>query len=134
MDKDVLQKELTFKTTKSSGAGGQHVNKVASKVVLFFDVKNSNGLNDVEKERIYKNIGSRLTAEKVLILSSEDSRSQFQNKAKVVKRFLQFIEKALVVPKKRLPAKPSKASIKRVKDKKSQRGLLKQLRKKPSLD
>lgn len=134
MDTEVLVKELTFKATRSSGAGGQHVNKVASKVVLFFDVENSTGLNGREKLLIYKNTGNRLTAEKVLMLSCEDSRSQFQNKAKVTQRFLKFIDKALFVPKIRLQAKPSKTSIKKVKEKKSQRGALKQLRKKPKLE
>lgn len=134
MDTEVLVKELTFKATRSSGAGGQHVNKVASKVVLFFDVEHSTGLTDREKLLIYKNAGNRLTVEKVLMLSCEDSRSQFQNKAKVIQRFLKFIDKALFVPKKRLQAKPSKASIKKVKEKKSQRGALKQLRKKPKLE
>ena len=134
MNKVILQKELTYKAIRSSGAGGQHVNKVSSKVVLSFDLPASQGLNNREKSLLYKNIATRLTNEKILILGCDDSRSQMQNKNKVVERFFTIIKAGLFVAKRRIKAKPSKNSIKRVKEKKSQRGKLKNLRKKPSLD
>ena len=134
MNKAVLQKEITYKAIRSSGAGGQHVNKVSSKVVLSFDVYNSQGLNWKEKSLLYKNIASRLTNDKILLLSCDESRSQLQNKHKVVERFFEILKSGLFVAKRRVASKPSKNSIKRIKEKKSQRGKLKKLRKKPSLD
>ncbi|AZQ64965.1 aminoacyl-tRNA hydrolase [Flammeovirga pectinis] len=132
MNKEILIKELQFKAIRSSGAGGQHVNKVSSKVVLSFDVAKSEGLNSREKTLLYKNISSRLTNEKELQLACDDSRSQVQNKNKVIDRFFDLLKVGLFVPKKRLASKPSKASIKRMKDKKKKRGDLKKLRQKPN--
>lgn len=132
MDKEYLIKELNFKAIRSSGAGGQHVNKVSSKVVLSFDVAHSKGLSSREKTLLYKTVSSRLTNEKILILACDDNRSQLLNKNKVVERFLEVLKAGLFVPKKRLASKPSKASIKRMKDKKKKRGELKNSRKKPT--
>ena len=131
MNKEFLINELLFKAIKSSGAGGQHVNKVSSKVVLSFDVAQSNALSSGEKNRLYKTLSSKLTNEKILLLSCDDSRSQMQNKNKVIERFLELLKVGLYVPKKRLASKPSKASIQRMKDKKKKRGELKNSRKKP---
>jgi ribosome-associated protein len=134
VNKPVLLKELTFKAIRSSGAGGQHVNKVSSQVVLSFDVSGSKGLVWREKSLLYKNIAARLTNEKILILSCDDVRSQLQNKNKVIERFFEIIKAALHVPKRRIASKPSKNSIKRMKAKKGRRGDLKKLRQKPGLD
>ena len=134
MNKAVLLKELTFKAIRSSGAGGQHVNKVSSQVVLSFDVSSSTGLNSREKALLYKNIATRLTNDNILILSCDESRSQLQNKTKVIERFFEIIKAGVFVAKRRIAAKPSKNSIKRIKDKKDQRGKLKQSRQKPRLD
>ncbi len=134
MNQETLIKELKYKAIRSSGAGGQHVNKVSSKVVLSFDVANSKGLSTREKIRLYKNLASRLTKERILILSCEESKSQLQNKNRVIERFSEVIEAGLYVPKRRLKSKPSKASIKRVKDGKRKRAELKASRKKPSMD
>lgn len=134
MNKTILLKELTFKAIRSSGAGGQHVNKVSSKVVLSFDLQSSEGISDREKKLLLKNISTRLTSEYILILSCDDSRSQLQNKTKVIQRFFQVLKSGLYVPKKRLAAKPSKSAIKKGKEDKSKRSQLKQLRKKPNMD
>jgi ribosome-associated protein len=134
VNKPVLLKELTFKAIRSSGAGGQHVNKVSSQVVLSFDVSGSKGLVWREKSLLYKNIAARLTNEKILILSCDDVRSQLQNKNKVIERFFEIIKAGLHVPKRRIASKPSKNSIKRMKAKKGRRGDLKKLRQKPGLD
>jgi ribosome-associated protein len=131
MNKEILIKELQFKAIRSSCAGGQHVNKVSSKVVLSFDVAQSKGLTNREKTQLYKTWASRLTQEKILLLACDDNRSQLQNKNKVIERFFELMKLGLFVPKKRLASKPSKASIKRMKDKKKKRGDLKGLRKKP---
>ena len=134
MDKEVVEQELKFKAVRSSGAGGQHVNKVSTKIELFFDVENSNGLSDNEKERAFKKLRTRLTKENVLLLQSDESRSQHKNKEVAIKRFFEIIENALKVPKKRRKTRPSKTAIeKRLKTKK--RAAQKKMnRKRPNLE
>ncbi|KQB37989.1 Protein chain release factor B-like protein [Flavobacterium daejeonense] len=123
--------ELQFKAVRSSGAGGQNVNKVSSKVVLSFDLKNSKALSEEEKALLEMNLASRLTGDLILILNCDEDRSQLKNKEIVTKRFLQIIQKALVVPKIRKATKVPKSVIKkRIKDKKNLSDL-KQSRKKP---
>lgn len=112
--------ELIFKAVRSSGAGGQNVNKVSSKVVLSFDLNKSNALSEEEKELVLLKLNSRLTTEGILILNCDEDRSQLKNKAIVTKRFLDLIQKALVVPKIRKATKIPKSVIrKRIKDKKN---------------
>jgi len=133
MDKDKIISELTFKAVRSSGAGGQNVNKVSSKVVLTFDLINSQSLSDEEKERIQKKLKSKLTLDGILILNCDEDRSQLKNKEIVIKRFLELIEKSLVIPKERKATKIPKSVIeKRLKDK-SSTSEIKQNRKKPDL-
>ncbi|HTG66830.1 MAG TPA: peptide chain release factor-like protein, partial [Flavobacterium sp.] len=72
--------ELQYKAVRSSGAGGQNVNKVSSKVVLSFDLKNSQALSEEEKLRLETNLSSRLTTDLVLILNCDEDRSQLKNK------------------------------------------------------
>lgn len=134
MDVPTLINELNFKAIRSSGAGGQHVNKVSSKMVLSFDLKNSEGLNQREKRLLLKSIANRLTTDGILSISCDDSRSQFQNKEKVIKRFLEIIKTGLIVDKKRIATKPTKGSKERKLDAKQKRGQIKSLRKKPKLD
>tara|TARA_Y100001933_G_scaffold92791_1_gene93557 strand:- start:628 stop:1032 length:405 start_codon:yes stop_codon:yes gene_type:complete len=134
MDKSILIKELSFKTARSSGAGGQHVNKVSSKVILSFDLENSEGLNMREKKLLKKAMSSRLTKEGVLNLSCEESKSQHQNKDLVIKRFLSILKKGVIVPKRRIATKPTKASKRKNLDEKKRRGQTKALRNKPRLD
>lgn len=134
MDKSILINELTYKTTRSSGAGGQHVNKVSSRVILSFDLNTSNGLSIREKSLLRKSISCRLTKENILLLSCDESKSQHQNKDKVIKRFLDILSKGLIVPKRRIATKPTKASKRRKVDAKKKRGQTKVLRKKPKLE
>lgn len=134
MQSNLLIKELTFKNTRSSGAGGQHVNKVSSKVILSFDLVNSTVLTENQKIRLLDKLANRLTNESILILSCDETRSQFQNKELVIERFLELLKAGLIVPKKRRPTKPSKTSVKKKLDDKTKKGLKKVLRKKPKLD
>jgi ribosome-associated protein len=114
-----------------SGAGGQNVNKVSSKVVLTFDINTSQALEMDEKELIVAKLKTKLTSENILILNCDEDRSQLKNKTIVTKRFLELIEKALVVPKKRKTTKIPKSVIeKRLKDK-STTSEIKENRKKP---
>ena len=110
--KDIIR-ELQFKAVRSSGAGGQHVNKVSSKVELTFDVENSISLSEKEKDLLYKNLTTKLTKEKILILFCDESRSQHRNKELVVERFLELLAAGLTRPKKRKKTKPSKESVKK---------------------
>jgi ribosome-associated protein len=112
--------ELQYKAVRSSGAGGQNVNKVSSKVVLSFDLKNSRALSEEEKMRLETKLSSRLTSDLVLILNCDEDRRQLKNKAIVTKRFLDIITAGLHIPKIRKATKIPKSVIrKRIKDKKS---------------
>ena len=120
MEKDKLISELQFKAVRSSGAGGQNVNKVSSKVVLSFDLKNSNAISNEEKNLLETNLSSRLTNDQILILNCDEDRSQLKNKEIVIKRFFSIIEKGLYIPKIRKATKIPKSVIrKRLKDKKT---------------
>ena len=134
MNKDTIYKELLFKAVRSSGAGGQHVNKVSSKVELYFDLASSEAFAEKEKQLLLKNLSNRINKEGVIKIYSSESRSQHTNKEKVVKRLFKIIEKGLIVPKKRRPTKMSRAQkIKRL-DNKTKHATKKILRKKPTLE
>jgi ribosome-associated protein len=126
--------EVQYKAVRSSGAGGQNVNKVSSKVVLTFEIDPSQGLRDEEKELLKVNLSSRLTTDFVLILNCDENRSQFRNKEIVTKRFLEVIKKGLEVPKIRKPTKIPKSAIRKRLKNKNNASQIKQNRKKPNLD
>ncbi|MBJ7880062.1 alternative ribosome rescue aminoacyl-tRNA hydrolase ArfB [Gelidibacter salicanalis] len=113
MNKDLLQSELEFKAVRSSGAGGQNVNKVASKVELSFDLENSSGLTEDEKTLLTRTIANRLTKENVLLLQCEESRSQHTNKELIIQRFFELLKEGLIVPKKRIPTRTPRAAVKK---------------------
>tara|TARA_R110002050_G_scaffold67988_2_gene147414 strand:+ start:1536 stop:1970 length:435 start_codon:yes stop_codon:yes gene_type:complete len=119
LNKDQILTELQFKAIRSSGPGGQHANKVSSKVELSFELNTSNGLTEREKKKIQLKLDSKLTNDGVLILQCDESRSQHKNKQLVIKRFFKLLEKSLIVPKPRKKSKPTRSSIeKRLKGKK----------------
>ena len=133
MDLVYLQKEVQYKAIRSAGPGGQHVNKVSSKIVLTFDVASSQAITPEEKQRLIEKWESRLSKELQLQLTCDESRSQIQNKTRVWKRFLVLIETALAVPKTRKETKVPKSAIrKRLQDKQSW-SALKKMRRKPDL-
>jgi ribosome-associated protein len=120
MEIQTILSEVKYKAVRSSGAGGQNVNKVSSKVVLTFDLQNSQGFSLDEKLLLETNLQNRLTTDLVLILNCDEDRSQLKNKEIVTKRFLEIIKKGLHVPKERKPTKIPKSVIrKRIKDKKN---------------
>ena len=119
MDEEQILRELEYKAVRSSGPGGQHANKTATKVELSFDVENSRGLSDDERERILKKLSNRISKESLLKMSSEDSRSQHANKDMVTTNFLNELKNALKKPRRRKKTKPTHASkMKRLKKKK----------------
>ncbi|WP_418508599.1 alternative ribosome rescue aminoacyl-tRNA hydrolase ArfB [Corallibacter sp.] len=131
---EALIAELVFKAVRSSGAGGQHVNKTASKVALYFDVEASQVLTEEQKALLIKNLKSRLTLNHVLILQCGESRSQHKNKDTVTARFLEVINQGLVVPKKRKKTKtPKVEKLKRLSNKRQQ-SEKKASRKPPKID
>jgi ribosome-associated protein len=133
MNTEIILTELSYKAVRSSGAGGQNVNKVSSKVMLTFDLKNSLAFEEEEKELALTKLKSKLTLEGILILNCDEDRSQLKNKEIVTKRFLELIKKSLVVPKERKATKiPRSVVEKRLKDKSSQ-SEIKQNRRRPEI-
>lgn len=133
MDKEKIISELSFKAVRSSGAGGQNVNKVSSKVVLTFDLNASQCLSDEEKELISNKIKTKLTSENILILNCDEDRSQLKNKEIVIKRFLEIITKALIIPKPRKATKIPRSIIEKRLKNKASNSEIKQNRRKPEL-
>ena len=129
-----LLKELKFKAIRSSGAGGQHVNKVSSKIELTFDIENSFSLTQNEKKLLKTKLHSKLSKENILVLFCDETRSQHRNKEIIIKRLLELLKTNLIIPKKRKPTKPSRGSLKRKAENKKRVSVKKALRKKPKID
>ncbi len=134
MEKEQLISELSFKAVRSSGSGGQHVNKVATKVELYFDLENSSVLTKEKKEKLKEFLSKKLNKDGILILQCSQTRSQLKNKELVIKKFFELIEKGLKEQKKRIPTKIPKSVIKKRLAKKQQIAKKKANRKKPDID
>jgi ribosome-associated protein len=120
MEAEKILAELQFKAVRSSGAGGQNVNKVSSKVVLTFNLTFSPSLSEEEKLLLSEKLKTKVTSEGLLILNCDEDRSQVKNKEIVIKRFLKLIQNALIIPKKRKPTKIPRSVIeKRLKSKRT---------------
>ncbi len=120
LEKD-FSSEFNFITARSSGPGGQNVNKVNSKVTLCFNVIDSELLTDNEKALINEKLSNKINSEGILLITSQAERTQLANKERCIQKFHELITKALIVPKKRRKTKPSKSAIeKRLEDKKKQ--------------
>lgn len=133
-DEQALIKELKFKAIRSSGAGGQHVNKTASKVELIFDLQNSQVLNEAQKKLLSNQLKSRLSKENMLILQCGESRSQHKNKSIITTRFLELLKNNLIEDKERIPTKIPKAVIKKRLANKKRNSEKKINRKPPQID
>lgn len=130
LDIKSLIKSCTFITARSGGKGGQHVNKVETKVILTFDVLNSELLSDEQKELIFKNLKNRINKKGILQLSDETDRAQWMNKRNVTRRFVSLIEQALQPVKSRKATKPTLKSVQKRLDEKKKLGEKKRLRSK----
>ena len=126
-----LENECTFSHSRSSGPGGQNVNKVNTRVKLRFTVSNSAALSEEEKARIFLKLGNRINSEGELSLTSGSERTQLGNKQKTVERFFLLIEKTLTIQPKRIKTKPTVASKLKRLNRKKINSLKKQLRKPP---
>lgn len=123
-----FEKEWNFSSNKSSGTGGQNVNKVNTKMELRFSIPNSTVLSNREKELLISRLSSKLTRNGELVLTSEEERSQYRNKSNVIEKFFNLIEWGLRPVKKRVPTKPTRASKKKRLDSKRKHAEKKQRR------
>ena len=129
-----LLSEVKYRTSRSSGPGGQHVNKTETRVELLWDLTQTSCLTEGQKTRVHRGLATRITDRGLLLLACETHRSQLRNREEVTERFLYLIRSALATPKKRYRTQPSRASKeKRIRAKKI-RGEIKRLRKGPSPD
>ncbi|MFI5206107.1 MAG: alternative ribosome rescue aminoacyl-tRNA hydrolase ArfB [Candidatus Paceibacterales bacterium] len=106
----IPEHELEISTSKSGGAGGQHVNKTETRVTVRWNVKNTTALDEWHKERVLQNLQSRLTAEGDLLVHNSESRSQQQNKELALAQLAHIVRNALHVPKKRMKTKISRSA------------------------
>lgn len=125
-----LDQEVQFLTSRSSGPGGQNVNKVNSKVTLKFNIRDSKVLSDTQKELLLEKLSNRITADGVLSITSQESRSQTANKEVAVTKFNQLMTEVFRKKKKRKATKPSKASREKRRVSKKQQAEKKQWRRK----
>jgi ribosome-associated protein len=123
--------ELHFQFSRSSGPGGQHVNRTASQVELTFDVLGSPSLNESQRARVLSKLKSYIDTRGILHLTSQTTRSQYRNRAEVVERFALLLQRALHVPKRRIPTKPSAAAEARRLVEKQRTSAIKQQRRRP---
>lgn len=131
--KKQLETELVLSASRSSGPGGQNVNKVNTRVELRFSVKNTNLFSGEEKELIYIKLKTRINAEGELIFTSQAARTQLDNREKVIQKFFETVEKALTVRKKRIKSTPTATSKEKRLETKKNTGQKKLLRKPPEI-
>ncbi len=125
----IPENEFIFSASRSSGPGGQNVNKVSSKVELRFNLLLTTIFSEEEKELIFKKLKKKINKESEIILVSQEERTQLMNKLAVTEKFYNIISKALTVPKKRKSTSPTVTSRLKRLDAKRSRGNLKKLRK-----
>jgi len=123
--------EFVFATSRSSGPGGQNVNKVNTKVELRFSIEKSQLLTDEEKQLLLSKLATRITTEGELIIVAQTDRSQMKNKLEAIDKFYEIVRKALTPRKRRRATRPTLASKERRLQTKKQNSEIKNLRRKP---
>lgn len=112
-DRDLFIREFKFQTSRSSGPGGQHVNKVSSRVELRFNLRGSQLLNDDDKEILYQKLATRISQDGILSIVVQADRSQLRNKQLAIEKFFDLVNKALTPEKERKASKPSRSARER---------------------
>lgn len=126
----IPETELEITASRSSGPGGQHVNKSSTRITVRWNVNKTEVLTEEQKQRVLMNLHSQLTTEGDLIVHSSAGRSQEQNKRKALEHLVKLIKKALYVPKKRIPTQISESKKEARLVKKSHKAKIKKLRSK----
>ena len=130
----ISSKEINFKMTKSSGPGGQNINKNSTAVTLEFDILNSISLPKKIKQILFDTSHSYLTKTGKIIIKANNYKSQHRNKTEAVSRFITYFNIVLMTKKKRIDTKPTKSSIEKRLNEKRKKSLKKSLRKKPKYE
>jgi ribosome-associated protein len=119
-DTDLLLNECRFEATRSSGKGGQNMNKVSTKVILLFNVLESNILNEEQKEVFLSELHTRISKHGIFRISSGCERTQLANRKLVIEKFITLVEKAFETEEERIATKPTRSSkLKRIEGKKA---------------
>jgi ribosome-associated protein len=130
----IPRSELDVRVSRSSGAGGQHVNKTSSRVEIFWNIQSSQAISNDERARLLEKLASKLTTEGSVRVVASDMRSQSRNRELAEERLAELVRRALVIPKKRRPTKPTKASKEARLEEKKRRSRKKSERQQRSFD
>jgi ribosome-associated protein len=130
----IPRNELDVKVSRASGAGGQHVNKTSSRVEIFWNIPASRAINDEQRVRLLDKLSSRLTTEGSIRVVASDMRSQSRNRGLAEDRLAELVRRALVVPRRRKPTKPTRAAKEARLETKKRHSNKKRERRGPSLD
>src|SRR5687767_4688874 len=130
----IPRSELDVRVSRSSGAGGQHVNKTSSRVEIFWNIPSSRAVSEEERSRLMTKLASKLTTEGSIRVVASDMRSQSRNRELAEERLTELVRRALVIPKKRRPTRPTKASKEARLEEKKRRAKKKSERQQKSFD